>query len=838
MAKRALLIGSQTEGLTGVNNDVALMEKTLAGRGFETRVRINEGATRQGIISAYEKLISDTAPGSTDPVVVYYSGHGGYAEPTDWAKRQQRGERFHIRYLVPYDMAATTETDFRGILAEQLSMLQRRLTEKTRNVITILDCCYSGTMSRDPRLTPRSVPRDYPIDDAWTELGELEQANQGHGLFDFSNPDAVRVVACDPLQSAFEENGPLGRHGVLTTELVLLLQELGDRRVSWHVLIDRIRRRINGSLTLQRPGVEGPADRLLFSLEQRRVTHALPVSVRDGRPGIDAAPLLGVSSGDEFRILSEDEEALATASVSAVVGDRAELHLPDDVTMTLPSTLLADPVRTTTTWGVRLGLASPLDAVIAKAVEVATLLHPTVDGEPAVATIIDNGGLWVQDGTGLAIHDKPLPSDETGALRAVQVAERIAKAERMRSLTSSPGADAIRLRVEHAIYEDSVRRVLEQSGEVLYPGDRVNLTVTNESDSTLHVAVFDVDTAHNVKLLNSAEREGVKLPPGQSRVFGGASGGAVEWDRGVPEDAPRLESLVVIASTEPQNFWLLETPRGRKADERPPRSELELLLVEAATGERGYPRDDAPPAPYRVAAVEFMLSPGMRPNTSEPLFSVYEVPRFAKGASRPRAVIAPPSRVAVRLTELRVNNNKALFRSEVRLDALVITATDDGAAGTPFTFQFPGIADGDLLPMDNLPLYLGPVRDVLDIAIWVRRNDRKGADLLQLFETAVAAPATQAALSVVGGLVLAAPQVAMAVGAVAAVASIIRVGAELVDKAVGKEIGLYRTGFLEYEQFGVGRHPVTGARQAQGISFAYEIVDVLARARPSGGGAL
>jgi hypothetical protein len=832
MARRALLIGSQTEGLTGVNNDVELMEKTLAGRGFETRVHIDDGATRQGIISAYEKLISDTAPDSTDPVVVYYSGHGGLTDPTDWAERQQRGERFHIRYLLPFDMAATTETDFRGILAEQLSVLQRRLTEKTRNVITILDCCFSGTMSRDPRrLTPRSAPRDYPIDDAWIELDELEQVDQRDGLFDVSNPEAVRVVACDPLQQAFEEDGPLGRHGVLTTQLVLLLQELGDRRVSWRVLIDRIRRRINGPLTIQRPGVEGPADRLLFSLEERRATHALPVSVRDGRPGIDAAPLFGISPSDVFRILGEDEQALATATVSAVVGDRAELELSDDVTTRLPPTLLADPVRTTTTWGVRVGPASPLDAVVTKAVERATLLHPTVEGEPAVATIVDNGGLCVQDGTGLAIHEEPLPGDEEGAVRAVQLVERIVKAEQMRSLTSSPGADAIRLRVEHAIYEDAGRRVLEQSGEVLFPGDRVNLTVTNMSDSILYVAVFDIDTAYNVTLLNSAEPEGVKLPPAQSRVFGGAGGGALVWDQGVPEDAPRFESLVVIASTKPQNFWLLQTPKDQQ---RGPRSELELLLVEAATGERAYPRGDTPPAPYLVAAVEFMLNPGTRPNTFEPPFSVYEVSRFAK-SGRPRAAIAPPSRVAVRLSELRVNNNKALFRSEVRLDALVITATDHGAVAAPFTFQFPGIADGDLLPMDNLPLYLGPVRDFLDIAIWVRRNDRKGADLLQLFETTVAAPETQAALSVVGGLVLAAPQVAVAVAAVAAVASIIRVGAELVDKAVGKEIGLYRTGFLGYEQFGVGRHPAAGVRQAQGISFAYEIVDVLPG--PSDGGA-
>ena len=58
-----------------------------------------------------------------------------------------------------------------------------------------------------------------------------------------------------------------------------------------------------------------------------------------------------------------------------------------------------------------------------------------------------------------------------------------------------------------------------------------------------------------------------------------------------------------------------------------------------------------------------------------------------------------------------------------------------------------------------------------------------------------------------------------------AVATVVRVGAELVNAAVGKEIGLYRTSFLPFEQLGVGRHPADGLRRAQGIEFAFEVVD-------------
>ena len=203
MTKRALLIGSQTYGLTGVNGDVALMAETFAARGFDVTVQVDEAATRAAILDAYEKLIAETPDGSGDPVVVYYSGHGGRTALDGWEGRQLEGARTHLRYIVPFDMAASTESDFRGLLAEELSALQARLTERTANVTTILDCCHSGTMSRDPSMTPKAVPRDFPIAGAVPLLDRLDALAADDG-WDASNRLAVRVVACDPTQSAYE----------------------------------------------------------------------------------------------------------------------------------------------------------------------------------------------------------------------------------------------------------------------------------------------------------------------------------------------------------------------------------------------------------------------------------------------------------------------------------------------------------------------------------------------------------------------------------------------------------------------------------------------------------
>ncbi|MET0455891.1 MAG: caspase family protein, partial [Mycobacterium sp.] len=266
-----------------MNSDVVLMAELFRERGFDVRVHVDGDASRSRIIAAYEQLIVETPIGSTDPVVLYYSGHGGRAPLPGWQELQRSGKRSHLRFLVPFDMDASTENDFRGLLAEEISHLQRRLTAKTANVTTILDCCHSGTMSRgaDLGILPKAVSRNFPTDGALPLLEAIDAAALDRPReFDDANHLAVRVVACDPLQSAYERNSVLGgRHGALTEQLVIAIRALGDRPASWQVLGELIRRNIAAELPLQRPEVEGPAMRLPFSLTTRGEPGALPVTV-------------------------------------------------------------------------------------------------------------------------------------------------------------------------------------------------------------------------------------------------------------------------------------------------------------------------------------------------------------------------------------------------------------------------------------------------------------------------------------------------------------------------------------------------------------------------------
>jgi uncharacterized caspase-like protein len=132
--KGALLIGSQTYGLIGVENDVQAMAELLEPLKFETTRLLGEGAKRQGILEAYEKLIQDTK--TSDAAFIFYSGHGGLADNPNYRTAEAAGRRVprYYQFIVPTDIDDTNETDFRGITNLELSLLLNRLTQKSQNV--------------------------------------------------------------------------------------------------------------------------------------------------------------------------------------------------------------------------------------------------------------------------------------------------------------------------------------------------------------------------------------------------------------------------------------------------------------------------------------------------------------------------------------------------------------------------------------------------------------------------------------------------------------------------------------------------------------------------------
>ena len=241
-----------------------------------------------------------------------------------------------------------------------------------------------------------------------------------------------------------------------------------------------------------------------------------------------------------------------------------------------------------------------------------------------------------------------------------------------------------------------------------------------------------------------------------------------------------------------------------------------------------------PSVRYRVHRLDLELHPTIAPAEAadEPDFAIDARPDKSFRLVVPRSATAPPQRLAVRLKELTIHKNRALMSTRVRLDAMVLTVPGAGS-GEPYhahTERFDRIGDGDTLPFDDLLIYEGPAGRFLDIAVWVARDEQRELDLAELVSGEANSYDVKAALALLAGLAVAAPAAAAVAGSVAAVATLVRTGARLLDKATGRSIGVYRTSLLPHERFGAGqparRHPDSGGLTAQDMSFAFEVIDL------------
>lgn len=851
-ARRALLIGSETFGLAGVGNDVDAIDEALLRRGFGTVRCEGEDATRAGILEAYDRLVADSEP--DDAVVVYYSGHGGMSHPPAANVSDLPARRW--QFIVPFDFSETTESDFRGITAFELSARLAGLTAKTRNVTVILDCCHSAWMSRDPDLRVKALYR--PVYADITEHVARIRRDEQYRPAVLGNPDAVRVVACAPDESAFEyTNGHGRRTGILTESLVTALAEAGDLPVTWSTLLTRVRHRVQLLSPNQRPEAEGPFRRRLFDVTEVDPDATLPVLVPGkgvtDRATLPGARLLGVQVGDEFAVLPadalpEETEPVATLTVNRVGATAADgvLALRAGVTA-VPPGARAHPVRRTApALPVRVTGAIEHTGGIRRLLEASPMVRPAGPGDdPVVVTVKadDEGRLTVHDRVGPLYEPRPSGAPGPAADRDVLTdLTRIARAQALRELADDPAfALGGTVTVEWGTVIDGKPVGQARSGGRVHVGDHVYVRVRNEGPSTVYVSLLDIGVASKITLITAMSPSGVELTPGQEYVMGRddldflLEGVPLTWPLEIAGTDPRPETIIVLATSAPQDVSVLEQEGVRRSVVEG--SPLEQALAQLATGcTRDIRRRRKGPAVrYAVQSVTFDLSPALPPAPDVARFLIDERPSLSvRTAPRPRSADAPVT-VAVRLDELVVHRNRALRSADVRLDAVVLT----GSGGPEpvyrtATARFSNVKDGDRLPMDNLLVYHGPAVDFLDIAVWVSRDRSGSLELSDLLKTELSGVELQDAITTLLGLTVAAPHSAIAAASIGAAGVIVNVAYRVLSRVVGDQVGLYRTSLLHHERFGVGRHPAHGHLRAQDFSFAYTVTDVTRR--PDGSG--
>ena len=360
----ALLVGIDNytppiPALQGCENDINAIETYLqsqiAGEWTlkQPQKLINERATRQGIIDGFQQYL--TQADSEDIALFYYSGHGGQekAPPEFWHLEPDGLDET----LVCYDSRTPGNHD---LADKELRYLLAQVAKNNPRTVVILDCCHSGSGTRNIPQGVRLAPEDarerelssfiFAEDRTFNHLlSTSEPVTQKKTSLDLPKGKHILLAACRDFQYAMEYRGDEGETRGAFSYFLLKSLEQTNGSLSYLDLARNIEALIKGNVREQVPQLEAtnPEDlKELFlgnAILERPFYFTLSHSTQSNDKGwlIDGGVIQGIpkSSGDEttllaiFPIGSEPDDlkqisqALAEVKVTKVLTQRSQVEI-------------------------------------------------------------------------------------------------------------------------------------------------------------------------------------------------------------------------------------------------------------------------------------------------------------------------------------------------------------------------------------------------------------------------------------------------------------------------------------------------------------------------------
>lgn len=840
---RALVVGSAGTMLKAVDRDVRAMAEMLCQRGFTVDVRTGDQATRCGILEGYDALIRDVQP--DEPAAFYYTGHG-FHNPVENEPLQ------FCQGICPTDLHASTASDFRGITSWELSIKQAELTARTRNVTVILDCCFAAQMSREAAVhnaVPRVLP--HPLGQGGF-AGHIQALRERYpvasGEVDvLGNRDAVRLVACRQDGVAFEYQADDGEHrGAFTDALLTVLSEVGEASVSWAAIDNAICARVQHRFIAQRPMIEGPARRMLFSLDlDDDIGDAARILKLGDDFQLQAGRLMDVSRDDVYAAMPSGDltycaaKAIAKLRVRELSATTAELELVGwcNGHQALPPSVLAIPIeKHAPRCAVAVDVPGEERAAVEARIAATRTLRVAAEGEAsALGTVrrID-GALAIVDPAG------PRYPAMADLQHVVDKLVDLAAALRLRGLEGEHGVRASDVEIEFGTVEGGQKHRMPDHGGAAALRDRLYVRVAAATGGPLFAHVFNIGLRGSiVSLTGRSAPAGVQLAnSGAEFVLGrGLDGSLVGCNLSWPDEIlrdgiPRTDEIIVIVTVGPANLGGLETvARGRAA--RGPGSQLEELLAQFQDGVPRGAREGQMDEGFLVKRLSYLLHPrdavmadvGFAIDDNPLGQRALQVPdawRPDRPWRTPRGAMEVPTSsdaISIEISDFIIERRGAL-PTDIRIDALVCTRGPGRLRYAAWTQRCCGIVDGARLQLADPIVVRWAVRDFVDVHLWVSSD--AGGTLEQL----LADRAAGADLDDAGGPLASPEGAAGASWAVAGAAAVLarRAGDALLD-AAGTSMGLWRTCFLAQERFGAGRQSAAGAHRTASFSFSLLVND-------------
>ncbi|KAL0932611.1 caspase domain-containing protein [Colletotrichum truncatum] len=256
---------------------------------------------------------------SGDYVHIHYSGHGTRMEPTGELALDLLGDM--------------NDTGVRYLRGNEFALLLRDLVFKHLEVSVVLDCCFSGGVSRDDSsvryldYNPKA-DAEYPMA-VHGLIPEDENASESHRNASMKpnwlmDPDGYTIItACGPLEKAREIRLPDGkRHGALSYFLLRTLIGFGGFAKKQNHIYHQLCARFKEYWPQQNPMFYGNRDKCFFSRSISEAGTIIVQAVRkkNGTFQLQAGQAQGICNGDQVAIYPNDSmERRSAAYQSRIV---------------------------------------------------------------------------------------------------------------------------------------------------------------------------------------------------------------------------------------------------------------------------------------------------------------------------------------------------------------------------------------------------------------------------------------------------------------------------------------------------------------------------------------
>ena len=324
--------------LYGCINDVERISTVLSerlGSSLHQVTLVNEQATRAAVIDGWLQHLGQAGPG--DVALFYYSGHGG-EEPAPPELVHLEGTQ-RLQNLICFDSNRRTNGKLvRALADKELAALIRQVAAGGAHVAVLLDCCHSGSGTRDVSVGIRQWIAD-PASLSGADRDVAMELADPRAVGDFvpgamdppSSPaDHVALSACQDFQVAKEITVDGAIRGAFSAALIDALAALGPAS-TYRSVLAAVRNRIGRTTSEQDPVLHpvdagGRADALFCDGTIQPAQPAYLVSQAKDGWWVDAGAVHGLSApvgGEEFQLACIDPATSAAAGTVRVVAVEA-----------------------------------------------------------------------------------------------------------------------------------------------------------------------------------------------------------------------------------------------------------------------------------------------------------------------------------------------------------------------------------------------------------------------------------------------------------------------------------------------------------------------------------